>query len=85
MDLKIEEIRETKKGIEVYGSIHLPRRDDVSPLGDLNSDSEPVRAARLKRWTENSKEANKKYTKELCAYRRVHLGLATFKQEDIEE
>jgi hypothetical protein len=83
MELIIEEIRETKEGIEVYGLIRPPTRDDVPRF--LNGETTAERAIQLARWTDDSKEANKKYTKEICAYRRVHLGLVILKQEDIEE
>jgi hypothetical protein len=86
MDLKIESMEETEEGTQICGLIRKPMQDDVPPLGTINhTTNEAVRAAKLKRWTEEAEEVNKKYTKELCAYRRVHLGLATIRQEDLKE
>ena len=85
MQLKIESMRATEEGTQICGLMRMPICRNVPPLRNLESDTALRREERLHEWSEEARELNKKYAKELCAYRRVHLGLVTLKQEDMEE
>lgn len=81
MEIRIRDMSETKRGIQISAYIYHPIRDDVHPLGDRNGKTQVEIAAQLEKWTHAAKEANKKYSKELSIYRRVHLGHAKLIQE----
>jgi hypothetical protein len=85
MELIIKELGCCEEWIRVSGIIRPPVRDEVPTLGNLDNLTEARREELLHNWTEESKEVNRKYNAELCAYRRIHLGQITLKQEDVVE